>query len=51
MLASPDTRTGATVLFTLPRNLERVPFTPGSVMAQPWPRGFDCGDVCLLYAI
>ena len=51
ILASLDTRTGRTVLFTLPRNLERVPFTPGSVMAQQFPRGFSCGDECLLNAI
>lgn len=51
ILASVDTRTGRTVLFSLPRNLEQVPFTPGSVMAEQWPDGFDCGDVCLLNAV
>lgn len=51
VLASLDTRNGRTVLFTLPRNLERVPFTPGSVMAREFPRGFSCGSECLLNAI
>ncbi|WP_214322736.1 LCP family protein [Nonomuraea sediminis] len=41
-VASVDTRTGATVLFALPRELENVPFPPGSVMAGlfPPPKGF-----------
>lgn len=51
VLASLDTRSGRTVLFTLPRNLERVPFVPGSVMAGQFPRGFSCGDACLLNAV
>lgn len=50
VLASLDTRTGRTVLFTLPRNLERVPFEEGSVMAGQFPRGFRCAD-CLLNAV
>ncbi len=51
ILASLDTRTGRTVLFTLPRNLERVPFAPGSVMATEFPRGFTCGPDCLLNGV
>ncbi|HEU0102538.1 MAG TPA: LCP family protein [Mycobacteriales bacterium] len=51
VLASLDTRTGRSVLFTLPRNLERVPFAPGSVMAREFPRGFVCGGDCLLNAV
>ncbi len=51
ILASLDTRTGRTVLFTLPRNLERVPFAPGSVMAKQFPDGFTCGPDCLLNAV
>ena len=53
ILASLDTRTGRTVLFTLPRNLERVPFTPGSVMARQFPSGFvgSCAPDCLLNAV
>ena len=50
-LASIDANTGATVLFSLPRNLMKVPFAPGSVMAQQFPNGFDCGSDCLLNAV
>jgi LCP family protein required for cell wall assembly len=40
MVASVDTRTGRTILFGLPRNLQRVPFPPGSPMAREFPQGF-----------
>jgi cell envelope-related function transcriptional attenuator common domain len=39
-LASVDVRTGNTVLFGLPRNLENVRFPPGSPMAERFPDGF-----------
>ncbi|MEV4106040.1 LCP family protein [Nonomuraea sp. NPDC049695] len=39
-LASVDVRTGNTVLFSLPRNLENVRFRPGTPMAQQFPGGF-----------
>jgi polyisoprenyl-teichoic acid--peptidoglycan teichoic acid transferase len=38
-VASIDTRTGKTVLLSLPRNLEKVPFPPGSVLADAYPNG------------
>jgi LCP family protein required for cell wall assembly len=41
-VASIDESTGRTVLFSLPRNLEEVPFAEGSVMAEQFPDGFDC---------
>ncbi|MGI8613976.1 MAG: LCP family protein [Nocardioidaceae bacterium] len=41
-LASIDESTGRTVLFSIPRNLENVPFPQGSVMAQQFPHGFNC---------
>ena len=45
MVASVDTRTGRTILFGLPRNLQRVPFPPGSPMAREFPQGFhDSSD-------
>lgn len=50
-VASIDDRTGATVLFSLPRNLQKVPFAAGSVMNQHFPNGFDCGVDCLLNAV
>jgi len=50
-VASIDEQTGATVLFSLPRNLQKVPFAAGSVMNQQFPDGFDCGVSCLLNAV
>ncbi|MBE1604532.1 LCP family protein [Actinopolymorpha pittospori] len=43
ILASIDTRTGHTVLFSLPRNLERIPFEAGSVLAKAYPGGIYAG--------
>jgi LCP family protein required for cell wall assembly len=42
VVASIDTRTGDTLLVSLPRNLERVPFPPGSPGARAYPQGFHC---------
>jgi LCP family protein required for cell wall assembly len=40
ILASVDTSTGNTVLISLPRNLQRVRFEPGTPMAERFPFGF-----------
>jgi LCP family protein required for cell wall assembly len=40
MVASLDTKTGRTVLFGLPRNVQFAQFPPGSPMAEKFPRGF-----------
>ncbi|GAA2754862.1 LCP family protein [Actinopolymorpha rutila] len=50
-LVSIDERTGRAAMFSFPRNLQRVPFPPGSVMHKQFPNGFDCGDECLLNAV
>ncbi|MFL6060930.1 MAG: LCP family protein [Marmoricola sp.] len=44
ILASIDTTNGRTVLFSLPRNLQRVPFAPGSKLAEIYPNGFTDGS-------
>ena len=49
-IASIDARTGKTVLIGLPRNMADFPFAKGSVMAQQFPRGFDC-DECYLNGV
>jgi len=49
-VASVDTRTGDTVTFSVPRNLENVPFPPDSPLQAGFPGGFDC-DGCLLNAV
>jgi LCP family protein required for cell wall assembly len=40
VVASIDTHTGATTMFSLPRNLENLPFPPGSPLAAAYPKGF-----------
>jgi LCP family protein required for cell wall assembly len=40
VVASIDTHTGDTTLFSLPRNLENLPFPPGSALAAAYPDGF-----------
>ncbi len=42
ILASIDTQNGETVLFSLPRNLQRVPFPPNTPQAAANPYGFYC---------
>lgn len=44
MVASIETATGATTLFSLPRNLQDVPFPADSPLAEVWPDGFDAGS-------
>ncbi len=53
MVASIDTKTGDTVLFSLPRNLEDMPFPRSSPMYDYWPDGYDCGysSGCILNSI
>ncbi|BBG00313.1 MULTISPECIES: LCP family protein [Pseudonocardia] len=41
MLASIDTRSGRTTLFSLPRNIQRAEFPPGSPAAEEFPNGFN----------
>ncbi|PWH07034.1 transcriptional regulator [Brachybacterium endophyticum] len=41
MVASIDTKTGRTALFSLPRNLEKPRFPKGTVAQKEFPRGFD----------
>jgi LCP family protein required for cell wall assembly len=58
IVASIDTRSGETTLFSLPRNLQHVPFPPGSRAAKVFPHGFYCinpqngvNTECLLNAV
>ena len=51
-LVSVDAATGRTVIFGLPRNLERVPFPESSPMHALYPNGYGCGThECLLNAV
>ncbi len=40
ILASINTRTGDTVLYSLPRQTEKIPFPAGSPLAKVFPRGY-----------
>ena len=44
ILASINTRTGDTTLFSLPRNLARMPFPKRSPLYKRYPYGFTNGD-------
>jgi polyisoprenyl-teichoic acid--peptidoglycan teichoic acid transferase len=44
VVASIATKTGETTLFSLPRNLENLPFPPGSPLAAVYPNGFEAGS-------
>lgn len=51
-VASVDEETGRTVLISLPRNLEDVPFPESSPMHKKFPNGYSCPDhSCMLNAI
>jgi polyisoprenyl-teichoic acid--peptidoglycan teichoic acid transferase len=50
-VASIDEETGRTVLFGLPRNMLNFPFAKGSIMAEQFPRGYDCGTSCELNSL
>jgi polyisoprenyl-teichoic acid--peptidoglycan teichoic acid transferase len=44
IVASIDTHTGDTTLFSLPRNLENLPFPADSPLAAVYPNGFEAGS-------
>jgi LCP family protein required for cell wall assembly len=51
-VASVDAVTGRTVLISLPRNLEDVPFPASSPLHKKFPKGYSCPDhSCMLNAV
>nr|WP_294695472.1 LCP family protein [uncultured Friedmanniella sp.] len=51
-VASVDAETGRTVLISLPRNLEDVPFPESSPLHAQFPDGYTCPDhSCMLNAV
>ena len=50
-VASIDAQTGRAVIFGLPRNMLNFPFVKGSIMAQQFPHGYDCGVECELNSL
>ncbi|HET8601500.1 MAG TPA: LCP family protein [Segeticoccus sp.] len=51
IVASVDTHTGDAVLFSVPRNLENVPFPKDNPLHKLYPQGYNCGDQCLMNAV
>ena len=56
VVASLDTKTGNTVLISIPRNLQRVPFPMSSPLYPMFPNGYFCpqakpGEECLINAV
>ena len=51
-VASVDAETGRTVLVSMPRNLEDVPFPASSPLHKKFPKGYGCPDhSCMLNAV
>jgi LCP family protein required for cell wall assembly len=50
-VASIDADTGRTVLVSIPRNLQNVPFPEDSPMHTLYPDGYNCGSPCLINAV
>lgn len=51
-IASVSAETGRTVLISLPRNMEDVPFPAGSPLHKKFPKGYGCPDhSCMLNAV
>ncbi|MCC2592350.1 LCP family protein [Tessaracoccus sp. OS52] len=51
-VASVDARTGRTVIFGLPRNLQGVPFPESSPLKELYPDGYRCEDgTCMINGV
>lgn len=51
-VASVDAETGRTVLFSLPRNMEDIPFPKDSPLHELYPDGYSCEDhSCMLNSV
>jgi len=48
---SIDADTGKSIMVSLPRNLQNVPFPDDSPMHELYPYGYNCGSECLLNAV
>ncbi|QFG69648.1 LCP family protein [Ornithinimicrobium pratense] len=51
MVASIDTTTGDSVLFSIPRNLQNVPIPRDLPLYEFYPDGYNCGPECLMNGI
>ncbi|WP_285726720.1 LCP family protein [Psychromicrobium xiongbiense] len=48
IVLSIDATTGKTVTISIPRNLENAQFSDGSPMKSVYPKGYNCGDNCII---
>lgn len=51
IILSIDTKTGDSVMFSVPRNLQQVPFPRSHPLHELYPNGYDCGPQCLMNAV
>ncbi len=51
IIASVNTKTGDSVLVSVPRNLQDVPFPKKNPLHKLYPDGYDCGSQCLMNAV
>ena len=52
IVASVNPQTGDTLMFSLPRNLENVPFPKSNPLYKLYPKGYNCGPPdCLLNGV
>lgn len=51
IVASVDTRTGDSILFSIPRNLQQVPLPRDNPLHDVYGSTYDCGDQCLMNSI
>ncbi|PZU48845.1 MAG: transcriptional regulator [Arsenicicoccus sp.] len=51
IVASIDTRTGDSVLFSIPRNLQNIPIPRDNPLHEVYGPVYDCGDQCLMNSI
>jgi len=50
-ILSVNAKTGKTVIFGIPRNMQKVPFAPYSPLWKAFPHGYNCGEKCLINAL
>ena len=50
-VVSIDEETGKSVIFGLPRNMTNFKFAKGSIMAEQFPDGYNCGSECELNSL
>ena len=51
MIASIEPKTGQTILFSFPRNMQNVPFPMSNPLYKIYPKGYTCGSECLLLSL